>query len=280
MDLKEFLKKYSTISNYFIDEFLGFYSLETLNNEFIVDLEKIALWLNSRKSTLKETLIKSYQKNIDYKVIKAIKAPNSGSGGATKQNIFLTVEAFKKLCMLSRTKRGEEVRKYFLELENLINKYKNYIIKELNGRINVLENNQKPIVETKKGTIYIIRATDDANDSLYKIGKTENLKKRVKAYNTGKADNVEVLFHYEVDDITTLEKCVKLQMKKYQYRKYKEVFQINLDILKQVIKKCDEFEVIFKKENMTIKQLGGNLYLLFDNIEEPDDGFKVAKIKK
>ncbi len=61
-----------------------------------------------------------------------------------------------------------------------------------------------------------------------------------------------------------IEKCIKLQMKKHQYRKYKEVYQINIDILKQVIKKCDEFEVIFKKENITNNQLAGNLYVIFD----------------
>lgn len=264
MDLKEFLKKYSTISNYFLDEFLGFYKLETLNTDFIIDLNKIAIWLDTKKGKLKETLIKSYRKGIDYVIHKAKKEPNSGSGGATKENIYLTAEAFKKLCMLSRTKKGEEVRNYFLELENLINRYKNYIIHELNSRIKTLENNQKPIVDTKKGTIYVIRATDNENDSLYKIGKTENLKKRAKQYNTGRADNIEILFHYEVNDIHTVEKCIKLQMKKHQYRKYKEVYQINIDILKQVIKKCDEFEVIFKKENITNNQLAGNLYVIFD----------------
>lgn len=262
MELKNFLKKYSTISNYFLDQFLSFYTLDVSNTDFVVDLEKISEWLNVRKATLKKTLLYSYKKNIDYKITKS-KPRLSGSGGALKEDIFITIEAFKKMCMMSKTKRGDEVRNYFLELENLVNKYKNYIIEHLNKKINVLENNQKPLIDTRKGTIYIVKATDEENDSLYKIGKTNDIKKRLKNYNTGKANNIEVLFHYEVDDIDTVENCVKVQMKKHQYRKYKEVYQIDLSILKQVIKKCDEFEVLFKKEDLKRQHLEGKLYMVF-----------------
>ena len=36
--------------------------------------------------------------------------------------------------MLSRTKKAEEVRTYFIELEKLMDKYKNYIIEALNKK--------------------------------------------------------------------------------------------------------------------------------------------------
>jgi phage anti-repressor protein len=45
--------------------------------------------------------------------------------------------------LLSKTKKGEEVRTYFIELEKLINNYKNYIIEGLKTTVKVLENNQK-----------------------------------------------------------------------------------------------------------------------------------------
>ena len=37
------------------------------------------------------------------------------------------------------------MRTYYLELEKLINNYKNYIIKKLQHTVNILENNQKEI---------------------------------------------------------------------------------------------------------------------------------------
>lgn len=41
--------------------------------------------------------------------------------------------------MLSKTNKAEEVRSYFIEIEKIMNKYKNYIIDALNKKINILE---------------------------------------------------------------------------------------------------------------------------------------------
>jgi len=44
-----------------------------------------------------------------------------------------------------------------------------------------------------------------------------------------------MIFFQEVDDVVKIEKCVKEAMKKYQFRKYKEVYQVNIDIIKYII---------------------------------------------
>ena len=45
------------------------------------------------------------------------------------------------MCLLSRTKKAEEVRTYFIEIEKLLFNYKDYIIKALEKTVNILENN-------------------------------------------------------------------------------------------------------------------------------------------
>ncbi len=70
-------------------------------------------------------------------------------------------------------KEAIEVREYFYALEELIDKYKNYIIEGLKDKIEKLEKNQKPKVNPSKGVIYIIQTSDDM--TLYKIGKTKKL---------------------------------------------------------------------------------------------------------
>ena len=80
--------------------------------------------------------------------------------GAPTEEILLTIKCFKLLCMHSKTEKSSEVREYFYGLEELI--------EGLNDKIKKLENNQK-------GVIYVIQTGDDK--SLYKIGKTKNLKK-------------------------------------------------------------------------------------------------------
>ena len=56
-------------------------------------------------------------------------------------------------------------------------------------------------------------------------------------------------------------------MKKAQYRKYKEIYEVNIDIIKNVIKDCDvklkEINDIIDKKNK--KQKGGNLQKITNN---------------
>ena len=249
------LKKHTNIDVDFINTFFSLYDLDN-KNIFIINLENIAKWLESTKSDIKQTLLNSYKLNIDYIINKT---SSNGRKGAPKEEILLTVKCFKLLCMQSRTKKAVEVREYFYALEEFIDKYKNYIIEGLKDKIEKLENNQKPKVNPSKGVIYIIQTSDDM--TLYKIGKTQNLKNRLLKYNTDKKDDIIPIYIYESEDIDAVEKCIKAFMKKYQYRKYKEVYQVNIDIIKQFINKCGdiaemELDIHLKAKNKT--QKGGN----------------------
>lgn len=71
--------------------------------------------------------------------------------------------------------------------------------------------------------------------SLYKLGKAKILKTRLNAYNSGNANDIEPLFIIEVNDIDNVEDCTKALLKKFKYRKYKEIYQADLDVLKMII---------------------------------------------
>jgi len=110
MQLKDFLKKYSTIPNRFIDDFYGMFQLDTdIENKFKIDLDLVAKWLSCRKGNLKDTLIHSYEENIDFTIKKS---PSFAQGGRPSLKILLTTDCFKRLCLLSKTKKAEEIRTY------------------------------------------------------------------------------------------------------------------------------------------------------------------------
>jgi len=44
--LLDFLKKYSTISNIFLEDFFSLYDNKTSENNFVIDLKNVAKWLN------------------------------------------------------------------------------------------------------------------------------------------------------------------------------------------------------------------------------------------
>ena len=258
--LQSFLKKYSSISNTFIDDFFSLYTSETTFNDLVINFDNLLKWLNIRKDSLKRTLIETYIKNIDYKIKKvASKTP-----GKPREEIMITADCCKRLCMLSKTKKAEEVRTYFIEVEKLMNKYKDYIIEALNKKVGILEYNQKKIPDYKGGVIYILKTDKDIVD-LYKIGKTQKFKERLRTHNTTHIDNVDVVHIYPTKYIDEVEKCLKNILSTRQYRKRKEFYQIDLDVLKELISSCDSMSLKVRKSNKNIRQDGGFFIMLDKN---------------
>ncbi len=96
--------------------------------------------------------------------------------------------------------------------------------------------------------------------TLYKIGRTINSKTKFSNHNSSSANNIEVIFQFETENIQQVETCLKNKMKPAQYRKYKEIYEVDLDIIKSFIKNC-ESEInnsneIIKKNNK--KQKAGS----------------------
>jgi hypothetical protein len=250
MDLIAFLKTHTKIKNDFIDDFFGLYDSKDKYN-FSININSIVKWFKIRKDTIKSTLKESYTKNIDYKIIKGILTGNKGKPSET---ILLTPKCFKLMAMQSKTKKAVQVREYYYELEQVIDQYKEYIIKGLEDKIKTLENNQKPKINPSKGVIYIIQTSNEIGH--YKIGKTKNLRKRLNSYNGDKKDDIIPIYIYETEDINNVELCIKNYAKEYQYRKYKEVYKIDINLLKELINNCGEFN---NKTSLMMKWKGNNI---------------------
>ncbi len=246
--LQDYLKKYSSISNSFIDDFFGLYNIKTTNNDFVIDLDTVCKWLNSQKKTLKRTLVNTYIDKSDY--IVELQKPGKGRPGET---ILLTPECFKRLCMLSRTEKAEEVRTYFLQIELHLDKYKNYIIEGLHKKVAKYESELKPQqAPTNKGAIYVLKTTEDI-EGVYKIGRTKNFAERLKVHQSSHPDKLEIMHVYETDNIEAVENCLKLLLKTKAYRKRREFYEIDIDLLKELIKSCDCMNLAVRRNSKTIK---------------------------
>jgi hypothetical protein len=220
MDFKSFILKYSFINIKFINDFYNIIKEDYIEkyNEFLIDSEILRKWLQiNNRRIFNDTIKRSYKKNVDYKLEKIKKS--EGSGGHNLEVITLTPEAAKKICLSTNSKLGPKVQQYFIDLEVILYKYKNYIIDGMSQKIKQLENNQKPKINSNKKIIYIFRALN-TDLTLYKIGKTINSKTRFSKHNSPLANDLEVLFIYETDNIDQVESCIKALMKKAQYRKY------------------------------------------------------------
>jgi len=269
MNFETFINKYSFVNSKFVKDFYSIIKEDYIEryNEFLIDSELLRKWLKiANRRIFNDTIKRSYKKNIDYTIKKVKKS--EGSGGQNYEVITLTPEASKKICLSTNSKMGSQVQQYFLDLEVALYKYKNYIIEGMNKKIQQLENNQKPKINANKKIIYVFRALN-TDLTLYKIGKTINSKTRFSKHNSPMANDLEVLFQYETENIDQVEMCIKAYMKKAQYRKYKEVYQVDLDIIKKTIKNCDvEINEINKEiESKNKKQKGGKMLNKIDDKE-------------
>lgn len=167
--------------------------------------------------------------------------------------------------MQSRSKKAAQVREFYYELEQVVDRYKDYIIQGLKDKIALLENNQKPKINPKSGLIYVLETNMLGH---IKLGKTKNLVNRLRTYNSKSADDIVPIYVYETDDIDEVERCVKSYAKKHQYRKHKEIYKININTLKELIHDCGKFnESTRLKLKHKKRQSGGDNikhFILFD----------------
>jgi len=261
MDFQTFINKYSFVNSSFVKDFYSIIKEDYIErySEFLIDSEILRKWLHIlNRQIFNDTIKRSYKKNVDYKIEKVKKS--TGSGGHNLEVITLTPESAKKICLSTNSKMGPLVQQYFLDLEVALYKYKNYIIEGMSKKIEQLENNQKPKINSTKKIIYVFRALN-TDLTLYKIGKTINSKTRLSSHNSPLANDLEVIFQFETENIDQVESCVKSYMKQAQYRKYKEIYQVDLEIIKKAIKDCDGEIKEYNRDiiNYNKRQKGGKL---------------------
>ena len=129
---------------------------------------------------------------------------------------------------------------------------------EVKRRIDILENNQKEIPQKIKGTVYILRSIKDI-DGIYRFGQTENFKQRLANYNSSNSDKMEVKYIFETKDSKKIQDCVIAQIKPLRYKKRKDFYEIDINILKKILKDCIDITNKYKKSLTKNIQEGGNI---------------------
>lgn len=112
-------------------------------------------------------------------------------GGHNKEQILLTVDTFKALCMTANTEKGKNTRRYYIKLESLIFEYfekKNLnLIKQIKSenKTNLALQKEKTLLKSHKNDqcVYILRVSeiDESDDEnfIIKIGETDDISTRI-----------------------------------------------------------------------------------------------------
>ena len=137
-------------------------------------------------------------------------------------------------------------------------------INNLESKNKILKNNLKIEKFPDGAIVYVIEDYDvnNSNTKIYKIGKTDNLNKRIKIYNTHSIHNKKVIHFIEIKFPLQLEICIKSMLYKYRIKNKKEYYECSLDKIKKAFKLC-----IKSIKCIETEQDGGSIYKItyFEN---------------
>ena len=91
-------------------------------DDFPISLEDIINFVGfANKGNAKRMLENNFEEGEDYKESLIPRDERSNvKGGENKEKIMLNIDCFKQLCMLVKTDKGKQIRKYYLKLEEII----------------------------------------------------------------------------------------------------------------------------------------------------------------
>lgn len=198
---------HNPINSNFINDILGSYSVDE-PYECCIDLDKVCIWLKCTKGSLKETILKSYIRNMDYCVVE-----NKELGrGRKSDKILLSYSTFKLLCERSRSKNSEYIIDILPLLDSVINMYHN------------IYNN------TKRGSFYLICADKKLNMTVDLMATIINT---VENPNANNLENISSVSVYGVSNVFSVNKFI-------EKNKLSAMHDINP---KMVIKIMNEFNI-------------------------------------
>ena len=226
-------------------------------NDYPINLEHVFRIIGfAHKKNAKRTLENNFTINDDYK-IRVLPKEQSSWGGSGGEEIMLNIDTFKNLCMMAKTDKGKEIRKYYVKLENIYN----HIIKEeleqnsqlladkekqLTDKEKELERTKKELEKTSKlkvkqwydsepgHTVYGFISNEAESNSLITIGRSKNIKRRESDYMTHNQHG-RMFYMRKCYNCDLAEKVLHHVLGKYRCKNNREWFEISEDLATYVI---------------------------------------------
>ena len=245
--------------------------------DFPINLDTLVKLVDfANKQNAKRTLVNNFTEGIDYKILlipKDEQVKTNGGAGLNKEKVMMNIDTFKNMCMLVKTEKSKEIRRYYVKLENIYNKI---IKEEIDMTQKLLEENKqlllkqqehiaqlenKPELEgfiRKEGYIYLIK--DNTKPGHYKIGFAEKPDKRLSQLNCGSSTfALQLVSRFKTFDKIYAEKIIHYALFPFKISKANEWFYLsnNLELAYTIktIKDCISFiEKYDIKDLVTFKE--------------------------
>ena len=184
----------------------------------------------------------------------AIEFPSNFNTHNKAKHLIVSPDCFKESLMLMETAKAKEIRRYYVQLEKIFKFYLQYQSKyqakqleeEKNKNTNLTANAIDYNQLQKKEYLYIATNARYASQNNFKIGKTQDLKQRLSAYNTSR-NKREPYYYAFVSEPTYYAKSIEYILKhllvKFRNSDANEIYVLNYDFLEKIVKRvCSNYD--------------------------------------
>ena len=178
---------------------------------------------------------------------------------------MLNTDTFKNMCMLVKTEKSKQIRKYYVKLENIYNRIITEEIEEQENRLQVLQSENKEqqqrieLLEHKPNTHgfnsrragYVYMINDRSKPGHYKIGMSYDVDKRLTKLNTASSEaTLQIYKEVKTYDCETLENTVHKILQPFNIPRRREWFFFSNDTeLQYALKILQETQMFLNKFN-------------------------------
>jgi hypothetical protein len=176
-------------------------------------------------------------------------------------SIYINESGLYSLLIKSKSERSKKFIKWLtndvLPLMRKNNIYSNdNEINKLLKKINELEYQNKLLKNDLKiekfpdgAIVYITEEYDINNKIMYKLGKTDDLNKRIKIHN-------KIIGHYvEIKCPLQLESCIRSMLYNYRFKNKKDIFDCSINKIKKAFDKCIKTIKCIEQEGGMIEKI-------------------------
>ena len=135
---------------------------------------------------------------------------------------------------------------------------------------NKLKNELKIEKYPNGSLVYIVDYTDE-QENIYRLGKTDNMTKRKKIYNTHTIYNKNIILRKEVSCPLQYETCLRSMLYNYRIKNRKDFYECDIKKIEKAFEKCED-------SIKCMNQTGGNI-IINNKIQQLKNKQEDIKIK-
>lgn len=274
----------------FVEHFLM--SITAPDDPFPITCENAMEWLGFvRKDKFKDLLTKHLKINVEYKLLLLRPEEQVGRhGGRNVEDIRISIDGFKILEMVARTKKGDIIRSYYPQLEKLVYEYSIHQHKQALQQAQTQIQRARGEVEGYKYALEAERANiarklrrrvdlQDMKDVVYlyqegpntiKIGESKDLARREAEHRSSNYTSLMV-YAKKCSNHKLLEKVVHHILDEYRLDPEREWFNVSFEIAKEALDTAQLFldGIVNRCGTIHNNKLHTRMSELFDEILAP-----------